>query len=159
MAQKWEENLKDFEKGEAAYAKAKQDATSRLEEIKERIKEIHKKTTASQQENLDMDYEVETEAEIAASTSQIKKMKEAMQGAVTMMKSTATNFSPKLKKSHKKQSQSLTRPNCSVFGMEGLAEMEAHETSSSLGGWWCYSEKIPIAERCPFLARSFFTQS
>ena len=96
-AQQWEDHLKEFEKGEAIYAKAKQDATSRLSEIKEQIKEIHEKTTASQQEQEDMDFEVETEAEVAASQLHIKKMKEAMQGAVTTMKTTAEDYSPKRK--------------------------------------------------------------
>ena len=125
-------------------------ATSRLEEIKERITASH--------------YEVETDAEIAASQSQVYQ--EAERDYARRSHDNEIERRRLLDKTQRITPGSgssyndapVPQSNCNVFGMAGLAEREAHETRSSLGGWWrhCVTVKDPRRRDLPCFGLQLF---
>ena len=97
MLKLWETHVAHYEAGEQQFAKDKKEALQRLEDVKLKLKAMHEKTTATEAEQFDEEEEEEHMDDTPDATIPFKKLRDAMSEAVSTMKASTEETSPRRK--------------------------------------------------------------
>ena len=109
MLHLWEKHTAAYEEGEKNFVAQQAEAKQRLEEVKSKLGALHQQATAEEREEMNVDVDEEEPATTAA-TANIKKMRDAMNAAMTTLKDSVEEASPRRKVSMGSQDNSALPP-------------------------------------------------